>query len=83
MFIMSTQVEPPLKVSRIVHKHSKVAADLLTKKLKATDWNNQLEVSNLISWINGIAIPEKNKDVKQLILKVRSKVQDYRSYKFS
>ncbi len=72
---MSTEF--PTRVSKIIHRHSKPVAELITKKLKSTNPNNHAELSNLASWLNGVATPEKNPDAKHEILTLRSMVQQY------
>lgn len=67
----------PTRVSKIVHRHSKNVAVMITKRLAKTNWDNQLEVSNLASWLNGVAIPEKNPDAKREIKALRTQVQQY------
>jgi len=63
------------RVSKIIHRQNKRIATLVTDKLKATDWDNKTEVRNLVGWINGITIPERDITVKQELVKIRQEVQ--------
>ena len=70
-------IEFPTRVSKIIHRHNKVVAELITKKLKSVNPNNQAELSQLVGWLNGVATVETKPDLKREIVNVRSKVQQY------
>lgn len=66
----------PSKVSRIVHKHRKPVAEMITTRLKSTNFENKVERTKLVSWLNGVAVPETNDDVRREILKLRKEVME-------
>lgn len=72
-------MEPPTRVSKIIHRHSKAVAVMITKKLSKVNWDSHKERSELASWLNGVAIPETNPDAKREIKALRSQVQSYGS----
>jgi len=74
---MPAHITPPTRVSKIIHRERKVVAELITAKLKETNWDHQLSVQKLYSWLNGVAVPETNKEVKDEILNLRAKVKEF------
>jgi len=76
-FSLSDNMNPPTRVSKIVHRHSKRVAVMITKQLASTDWDSYRERSDLRGWLNGVAIPETNPDVKREIRALAIQVGQY------
>lgn len=62
-----------------MHRHNKNVAVLITNKLKSVNQRHPNEITKLISWLNGVATPETNPDVKKEILTIRAVIQKYAS----
>ena len=65
------------RVSKIIHRHNKAVAELVTNKLKSTNWDNPQDLSKLASWLNGVITPEKTPDVKKQLQLLRQEVIHY------
>lgn len=76
-----SSTEFPTRVSKIMHRHNKAIAVMITNKLKSTNPDNPSDLSKLVGWLNGVATPEKNPDMKREIMNLRSTVQHYGSNK--
>lgn len=72
---MPAPTTPPTRVSKIIHRERKAVAVLMTDKLKTINWDNKRSIEAFHSWLNGIAIMETNKEVKDEILKLRKTVK--------
>jgi len=65
-----------VKFKRNMRKINKSVVDLVMNKIENTDLSNPSSRSKLYSWLNGVAIVEKNPELKADILRIRREIQN-------
>jgi len=65
-----------VKFKRGMRKINNTVVDLVMKKIESTDLSNPGSRSKLYSWLNGVATPEKNPELKAEILRIRQEIQN-------
>lgn len=65
-----------VKFKRGMRKINGPVVDLIMKRIEKTDLSNHGARSSLYSWLNGVATPEKNPELKAEILRIRHEIQN-------
>ena len=65
-----------VKFKRGMRKINNAVVDLIMNKIESTDLSNPGARSKLYSWLNGVATPEKNLELKAEILRIRQEIQN-------
>lgn len=65
-----------VKFKRGMRKINNNVVDLVMNKLENTDLSNPGARSKLYSWLNGVATPEKNPELKAELLRIRREIQN-------
>lgn len=65
-----------VKFKKGMKKINGPVVDLIAKRIEKTDLSNHVARSNLHSWLNGVATPEKNPELKAEILRIRHEIQN-------
>lgn len=64
-----------VKFKRGMRKINNAVVDLVMKKIENTDLSNPGARSKLYGWLNGVATPEKNPELKAEIMRIRQEIQ--------
>ena len=65
-----------VKFRRGMRKINGPVVDLIMERIEKTDLSNPGSRSKLYSWLNGVATPEKNPELKAEILRIRQEIQN-------
>ena len=67
------------KFKRGVEKINKPVVRMVKEKIDSTNLDDYSSRTKLVSWINGVAVPEKNPELKSELLRLRREISSYGS----